>query len=83
VAKLTPLGEPFRIDIPPNAPNSHEYILNRVAGLAGDYGYPEELKLAHIRCVLSSIEFIELQAAAISLHGLSIKEELRCKIFPL
>jgi hypothetical protein len=51
--------------------------------LAGDYGYPEELKLAHMTCVLSSIEIIELQSAAIMLHGLSMKEELRPKIFPL
>jgi hypothetical protein len=83
VAKLTPLGEPFRIDIPQDAPLSHDEIFARLAGLAGDYGYPEELKLAHMTCVLSSIEIIELQSAAIMLHGLSMKEELRPKIFPL
>ena len=83
VARLTPLGEPFRIDIPQDAPFSHEEIFARLAGLAGDYGYPEELKLAHMTCVLSSIEIIELQSAAIMLHGLSMKEELRPKIFPL
>jgi hypothetical protein len=83
VAKLTPLGEPFRIDIPQDAPLSHDEIFARLAGLAGDYGYPEELKLAHMTCVLSSIEIIELQSAAIVLHGLSMKEELRPKIFPL
>jgi len=83
VAKLTPLGEPFRIDIPQNCPLGHDEVFAQIAGLAGDYGYPEELKLAHMTCVLSSIEIIELQAAAIALHGLSMKEELRPKIFPL
>jgi len=83
VAKLTTRGEPFRIDIPKNAPHTHQEIFSQLAGLAGDYGYPEELKLAHMTCVLSSIEILELQAAAIVLHGLSMKEELRPKIFPL
>jgi len=83
VAKLTTLGEPFRIDIPKDAPLSHNEVFAQLAGLAGNYGYPEELKLAHMTCVLSSIEIIELQAAAIGLHGLSMKEELRPKIFPL
>lgn len=83
VAKLTPLGEPFRIDIPPNTIVPHEDILGQVAGLAGDYGYPEELKLAHMMGVFSSLEVIELQAAAIGLHGLTTKEDLRRRIFPL
>jgi hypothetical protein len=83
VTKLTPLGEPFRVDIPKDAPIPHDELFAQIAGLAGDYGYPEELKLAHMTCVLSSIEIIELQSAAIVLHGLSMKEELRPKIFPL
>lgn len=83
VARLTPLGEPFRVDIPKDAPLPHDEIFAQIAGLAGDYGYPEELKLAHMTCVLSSIEILELQSAAIVLHGLSMKEELRPKIFPL
>jgi len=83
VAKLTPRGEPFRVDMPQNTPISHDEILSKIAGLAGDYGYPEELRLAHMTCVLSSIEIVELQSAAIVLHGLTMKEELRPKIFPL
>lgn len=83
VAKLTPLGEPFRIDIPRNTRIQHPEILNKVAGLAGDYGYPEELRLAHMTCVLSSIEVIELQSAAIALHRLTMQEEIRPKLFPL
>ncbi|MCR3906986.1 MAG: DNA double-strand break repair nuclease NurA [Tenericutes bacterium] len=83
VAKLTPLGQPFRIDILKDSPLSHDEVFSQIAGLAGDYGYPEELKLAHMTCILGSIEIIELQAAAIGLHGLSMKEELRPKIFPL
>jgi len=83
VAKLTPRGEPFRIDLAENAPAPHTEILNALSGLAGDYGYPEELKLAHMTCVLSAIEILELQAAAITLHGLVMKEEIRPRIFPL
>jgi hypothetical protein len=83
VARLTPLGEPFRVDIPKDAPLPHDEIFSQVAGLAGEYGYPEELKLAHMTCVLSSIEIVEMQSAAIVLHGLTMKEELRPKIFPL
>jgi hypothetical protein len=85
VARLTPCGEPFRIDLPDNAPQPHEELLNALSGLAGDYGYPEELKLAHMTCVLSGIEVLELQAAAIALHGLVTKEEadIRPRLFPL
>lgn len=83
IAKLTPLGESFRIDIPRSTPEVHSEILRKVAGLAGEYGYPEELKLAHMTCVHSWIEILELQASAIALHGLVLKEELRKKLFPL
>ena len=83
VSKLTPLGEPFRVDIPENTRVPHSEIFSQVAGLAGDYGYPEELRLAHMTCVLSSIEIVELQSAAIVLHGLTMKEEVRTKLFPL
>ena len=83
VAKLTPMGEPFRIDIPDRSPLSHAEVFSSVAGLAGDYGYPEELKLAHMTCVLSSVEFMEQQSAAILLHGLTIKEKLRSRLFPI
>lgn len=82
VVKLTPFGEPFRLDIATNAPMPHGQILNMVAGLAGDYGYPEELKLAHSTCVHSSVEIMELQAFAIKNHNLQIKESLRSKLFP-
>jgi hypothetical protein len=83
VAKLTPMGEPFRVDIPDRSPLLHAEVFSRVAGLAGDYGYPEELKLAHMTCVLSSVEFMELQSAAIMLHGLTIREKLRSRLFPI
>ena len=85
VTRLTPCGEPFRVDLPDDAPKSHDTILCELSGLAGDYGYPEELKLAHMTCVFSGIEILELQAAATALHGLVLKEEVdvRPKIFPL
>lgn len=82
VSRLTALGEPFRIDIPDDTPVPHSELLSFVSGLAGDYGYPEELKLAHSTCVLSSLEILELQAAAMALYGLEMQEDLRKKIFP-
>jgi len=41
--------------------------------------------LAHMTCVFSGIEILELQAAATALHGLVLKKEVdvRPKIFPL
>jgi hypothetical protein len=83
VARFTPLGEPFRVDLPENTDESQVKILNSVSGLAGDHGYPEELRLAHMTCVLSAIEILELQSAAMALHKLVIKEELRPRLFPL
>jgi hypothetical protein len=81
VGKFTLQGEPFRVDIPDNSPNKHNLILSWVAGLAGDYGYPEELKMAHVLCVHSSIEVLELQSAATKIYGMEIKEDIRRKIF--
>lgn len=82
VAKLTPYGEPFRIDIASDSPLPHHTALEMISGLAGDYGYPEELKLAHSTCVHSAVEIMELQALATKMHNLQVKENLRSKIFP-
>jgi hypothetical protein len=54
-----------------------------VSGLSGEHGYPEALKLAHMTSVFSSIEVIELQAAAINLYGLQLRENMRRKLFPM
>jgi hypothetical protein len=83
VARLSPQGEAFRFDIPENAALQHAAIFPVLSGLSGEHGYPEELKLAHMTSVLSSIEVIELQAAAINLHGLVMKENVRRKLFPM
>ncbi len=81
VGKFTLQGESFRVDIPNNSPSKHISILSRLSGLAGDYGYPEELKMAHVLCVHSSIEVLELQSAATEIYGMKIKEDIRKKIF--
>lgn len=82
-ARLSPLGEAFRIDLPRNAPMTHDEILGYVSGLSGEDGYPDALRLAHMTCVMSAIEILELQAAAITMYGLTMKEELRAILFPL
>jgi len=81
VGRFTLQGEPFRVDIPNNSPSDHTTILSWLSGLAGDYGYPEELKMAHALCIHSSIEILELQSAATSMYGMEIREDIRKKIF--
>jgi hypothetical protein len=83
VARLSPLGEAFRFDIPEKTALQHPSVFPLLSGLSGEHGYPEELKLAHMTSVFSSIEVIELQAAAINLHGLVMKENVRRKLFPM
>ena len=83
VGRLAPNGEAFRFDIPENAALLHEEVFSMVSGLSGEHGYPEALKLAHMTCVFSSIEVIELQAAAINLYGLQLRENVRRKLFPM
>lgn len=83
VGRLIPQGEAFRFDIPEKAAIPHDSVFSMVSGLSGEHGYPEELKLAHMTSVFSSIEVIELQAAAINLYGLQMKENVRRKLFPI
>ena len=79
--KLSQKGEAFRVDIPINSSKEHEELLSEVAGLAGAFGYPEELRIAHIACIFSSLEVLELQAAAVEKYDLELREEIREKIF--
>ena len=83
VARLRPFGTVFRVDIPDHTPIDHDEILSQLAGLAGDYGYPEELRLAHMTCIFGHIEQLELQAAAMQLHGLRHKPDVRKNLFPI
>ena len=83
VVKLTPNGEAFRIDIPPNSIIPPQEIFGLLSYTSGDYGYPDELKLAHMTSVHSSIEAIELQAAAVRNFNLRIQESIRKKLFPI
>ena len=83
VGRLTPNGEAFRFDIPENTALPHKEVFPMVSGLSGEHGYPEALKLAHMTSVFSSIEVIELQAAAINLYGLQLRESVRRKLFPM
>lgn len=81
VAKLTRNGESFRIDLPSVLPISSQELFDSISGICGEYGYPEELKLAHSTCVFSSIEILELQAAAIIKYNMQMEENLRKKLF--
>jgi len=81
VAKLSASGEPFRVDIPQMSYIPIEELFQNLSGVVGYYGYPEELKLAHSTGVYSSIEILELQAAAINQFNMKIEENLRKKLF--
>jgi hypothetical protein len=81
VGKLSSSGEPFRIDIPQMSIIPIDELFSNLAGIVGYYGYPEELKLAHSTSVYSSIEILELQAAAINQFNMQIEENLRKKLF--
>ncbi|MGZ7129284.1 MAG: hypothetical protein ACXVIS_09670, partial [Halobacteriota archaeon] len=83
VGRLAPQGEAFRFDIPEDTVLPHDTIFSMMSGLSGEHGYPEALKLAHMTSVFSSIEVLELQAAAIKLHGLELKDNVRRKLFPM
>lgn len=81
VVKLTSYGKPFRIDIPKNSIEEPDKIFNKISSISGDYGYPEELKIAHTTCVHSAIEILALQAHAIGKYKMQIEENLRRMIF--
>lgn len=82
VGKLTPMGQPFRIDVPIMTNLSHDRIFSHACSLAGDDGYVEELRLAHVHCILTPIETMEVQAAAMRKYGLELKEdEMRKRFF--
>jgi len=83
VGRLAPQDESFRFDVPEGTSLQHPSVFSMLSGLPGEHGYPEELKLAHMTSVFSSIEVIELQAAAINVHGLVMKENVRRKLFPM
>lgn len=79
VAKMAPRSDPFRVDIA--SERSDLEVLGQLSGLCGELGYPEELRAAHVHCKFSSIEIIELQAAAIDLFDLEFKDSMRKKLY--
>lgn len=83
VARLATSGQAFRIDTDPDDPLPVNEILGLVSGRAGEDGYPEDLRLAHMTCVFSAIELIELQAAAMSSYDMGLREDQHWKLFPL
>lgn len=81
VARLAPYGHVFRVDIPSLIPPPHGHIFSQLASLVSIDGYPEELRLAHMTCILSCVEILELQAAAMQLYGLTLDENIRDDLF--
>ena len=78
VCRFVAQGEPFRTDV---RATDDALVLREIAGLAGDFGYPEELRLAHVYAVFDGPEIIELQAASVCLAGLELKDNLRKRLF--
>lgn len=81
VAKLAPMGEAFRIDLSETNSTDPERLLSEIIPTVTQIGYPRDLKLAHIHCILSSIEVLELQAAAMSKFRMNLKQDIRQKVF--
>jgi hypothetical protein len=82
VAKLTPFGKPFRVDIPEGGTLNAQEILGTLSSYVGEDGYSEDLRLSHMTCVFSSLEFLELQAAAIGMYGMALTDNIRDTLFP-
>jgi hypothetical protein len=81
VAKLSTSGRTFRVDIPSCAMSPHE-VLCTLSSYVGDDGYSEDLRLAHMTCIFSSIEVMELQAAAITMFNMTLADNIRDTLFP-
>jgi hypothetical protein len=82
VARLTASGQAFRIDTDPDDPLPVKEILALVSARAAEDGYPEDLRLAHMTCVFSAIELLELQAAAMSNYNMHMREDPHTRLFP-
>jgi len=82
VARLAASGQAFRIDTDPDDPLPVEDILALVSARVAEDGYPEELRLAHMTCVFSAIELLELQAAAMISYDMHTREDPHSTLFP-
>lgn len=83
VARLAASGQAFRIDTDPDDPLPVKEILALVSARAAEDGYLEDLRLAHMTCVFSAIELLELQAAAMISYNMRIREDPHSTLFPL
>jgi len=81
VCKLSRTGRVFRVDIPEGTPTGHAVILSELSGLAGDSGYPEVLRMAHVLSAFTQVEVLELQAAAVRIYGMELRENIRRELF--
>lgn len=66
VAKFTPYGFPFRVDVAPAPGLTVDDCISAIASLCSTFsGYPEPLRQAHINSYLTSAEVLALQIYAI------------------
>ena len=74
VARLSPLGCTFRLDIDMGVPREAgiEAVRLLVASDAVQQGYPEVLRLAHIICTFTAPEVMAMQLALSRAYGLRI-----------
>jgi len=73
-------GDAFRVDLPPECRKRHPIILSELSYLAGPFGYPEDLRIAHIMSVFYPMEIVGLQSVAAAMYGMRMRENLRNKI---
>jgi hypothetical protein len=73
VAKFTPDGFSFRVDVAASSEYTNEDVLSLLAGNSAFYnGYPETLSQAHIHCYFTPSEVLALQNYAINKYNLEI-----------
>lgn len=80
VCRFVAGGEVFRVDLPAECRDRHRAVLSEVGGLTGPFGYPEDLRIAHVMSIFLPTETIALQSAAAARYGMHLKEDLRNKI---
>ncbi|MEM2674161.1 MAG: DNA double-strand break repair nuclease NurA [Candidatus Hadarchaeales archaeon] len=84
VCRLVKGGYAFRVDLQPECRNSHSFIFSELRRISNSFGYPEDLKIAHVMSIFSPAEVIVLQAAASAAFGMHIRDDIRRKIlYPL
>lgn len=74
----------FGVNFQPECKNSHSLIFSELRRISDSFGYPEDLKIAHVMSIFYPAEVIVPQTAASAAFGMYIRDDIRRKIlYPL